>query len=230
MDAPSDQTAIADSGPVPSATHNAYMTLRQMIVTGELKPRERLKIGELQVLLKTGASPIREALSLLTSDSLVERFDQRGFRAAPINQANFEEILSLRCALEDKALRQSLDNRSEEWEERLVLCHYRMVRAQERGNSTFEELHKGFHMMILANCGGLILIRFCSQLYDLNIRYRYLAGSARDYGSRDVKAEHENILDAVLAGDAELASECLVSHYRRTGAFVRGMLEEMELG
>lgn len=59
------------------------------------------------MLLDMGASPICEALSLLTSDMLVERIGQRGFRAAPASPANFEEILKLRCTLEDMALRQS---------------------------------------------------------------------------------------------------------------------------
>ncbi|MBA5764745.1 GntR family transcriptional regulator, partial [Vibrio sp. 404] len=62
-----------------SATQRAYQMLRHMIVTGVLRPGEKLKIDALRRKLDTGASPIREALSLLTSDNLVERIDQRGF-------------------------------------------------------------------------------------------------------------------------------------------------------
>lgn len=73
-----------------SATHGCYLTLRNMILTGELLPGQKLKIEQLRGLLNTGASPVREALSLLTSDMLVERIDQRGFRAAPVGKTNFE--------------------------------------------------------------------------------------------------------------------------------------------
>jgi len=66
-----------------SATHDCYLRLRELILTGGLPPGKKLKIEELRNLLNTGASPVREALSLLTSDMLVERLDQRGFRAAP---------------------------------------------------------------------------------------------------------------------------------------------------
>ena len=79
-----------------SATQQAYETLRRMIVNGELRPGEKLKIEGLRRRLETGSSPIREALSLLTSDSLVERIDQRGFRTAAVSAENFAEILSLR--------------------------------------------------------------------------------------------------------------------------------------
>ncbi|MEO0692266.1 MAG: GntR family transcriptional regulator, partial [Pseudomonadota bacterium] len=60
-----------------SATHDCYLRLRELIVTGAMPPGKKLKIEDLRGILKTGASPVREALSLLTSDMLVERLDQR---------------------------------------------------------------------------------------------------------------------------------------------------------
>ncbi len=212
--------------PETSATQRAYFAIRNMIVTGNLDPGEKLKIDGLRQRLETGASPIREALSLLTSDYLVERIDQRGFRAAPISGTNFQEILALRCTLEDMALRQSIAAATTEWEEAVVLAHHRMQRAYENGDSRFEDLHKQFHMALLAQAGSPILLKFCSQLYDLNIRYRYLAGSSQDYKSRDVSDEHAGILKAAVARDADLAAAQLVSHYRRTGSYLAGFFGE----
>jgi DNA-binding GntR family transcriptional regulator len=173
--------------------------------------------------LDTGASPVREALSLLTSDLLVERLDQRGFRAAETNRENFVEILTLRCELEEMALRQSIANADEAWEDALVLAHHKMVREGRENLEAFEERHKVFHMALLANCRSPILLKFCSQLYDLNIRYRYIAGRALDYQKRDVSSEHAAILDAAVQREADLASERLLSHYRQTGAFLNGL-------
>ncbi len=207
-----------------STTQRTYHALRQMIVTGVLKPGEKLKIDALRQRLDTGASPIREALSLLTSDNLVERIDQRGFRAAEVSADNFREILMLRCTLEDLALRQSIASGTQDWEESVVLARHRMMRAKETGSETFEERHKDFHMALLAHAASPILMKFCSQLYDLNIRYRYLAGSALNYQRRDVSEEHAGILSAVLDRDAETASARLLSHYRVTGDFLSELL------
>lgn len=207
-----------------SATQKAYETLRRMIVTGALKPGEKLKIDGLRQKLDVGASPIREALSLLTSDNLVERIDQRGFRTAEVSRGNFQEILKLRCTLEDLALRQSLDHATQAYEEQIVLAHHRMQRVPKEERDTFEARHKEFHMALLANADSPILLKFCSQLYDLNIRYRFLAGSVLEYKSRDVSDEHTGILDAIVARDAELASDRLISHYTRTGAFLAGLM------
>lgn len=209
-----------------SATHRAYLALRRMIVTGDLRPGEKLKIDGLRKRLDTGASPIREALSLLTSDNLVDRLDQRGFRTAKVSKANFDEILMLRCTLEDLALRESIANATEAWEEDIVLAHHRMQRAQGTAADTFEAHHKAFHMALLAGAKSPILLKFCSQLYDLNIRYRYLAGHALNYQRRDVGDEHTRILNAAVARDAEAASTELLSHYKTTGAFLSGLLRE----
>ena len=51
-----------------SATRAAYLSLREMILVGTLPAGQKLKIEQLRTLLDTGASPVREALSLLTSD------------------------------------------------------------------------------------------------------------------------------------------------------------------
>ncbi|WP_171179549.1 GntR family transcriptional regulator [Ruegeria sp. HKCCD8929] len=208
-----------------SATHGAYRKLRKMILTGELPAGQKLKIEQLRGLLNTGASPVREALSLLTSDMLVERIDQRGFRAAPVSKANFEEILLLRCSLEETALRASIGNADAHWEDKLVLRHHHMRRASQQGTANFEDAHKAFHMALLSNSGLPMLLRYCSQLYDLNIRYRYLAADGPTYKERNIAAEHQEILDAALDRDADATTRLLVSHYRRTGEYLSSQMD-----
>lgn len=212
-----------------STTQRTYHAIRKLIVECHIKPGEKLKIEGLRARLDTGASPIREALSLLASENLVERIDQRGFRAAPTSRQNFDEILELRCDLEHMALRKSIRDGDEAWEEAVVLSHHRMERARKSQSGDFEELHKVFHMTLLANCGAPILLRFCSQLYDLNIRYRFLAGHSLDYQKRDVTKEHAQIMERAIARDAEGASNALLSHYQTTGAFLANLVENSEV-
>lgn len=207
-----------------SSTQRTYLTIRNEIITGKLSPGERLKVETLKENYGTGASPIREALSLLTSDQLVERLDQRGFRVAQTSRHQFQEILNLRCTLEDMALRQSVENGGRDWEENLVLIHHYLSRTDRADVETFEERHKNFHMALLEACDSPILLRFCSQLYDLNVRYRFLAGKSKSYGSRDVEAEHQAILNAAVNRDVEAASRLLRDHYRSTGAFLADLI------
>jgi len=191
-----------------STTQRAYIALREAIITGKIAPGEKLKVEELKGTLNTGASPVREALSLLTSNQLVERRDQRGFRVALASKKQFNEVLSLRCQLEDLALRASIKQGDQEWEERLVLAHHHMTKLYEGAQDTFEIQHKTFH-----------------QLYDLNVRYRYLALKSTSYAKRDVAGEHQAILNAAIERKFEAASRLLVAHYRNTGDYLAELMD-----
>lgn len=210
-----------------SMTSRAYSQMKQDIISGRLHPGQKLKIEELRQKYDTGTSPIREALSLLTSDYLVERKDQRGFRVSTASAEKFEELLRTRCWLEDRAIRESIARGSSQWEEKVVLANYRLSRIPRSqsadnfiANQQWEVAHKDFHMTLISECGSSLLLTFCEQLYQQNIRYRQLSG-ATAYPERDIAEEHNSICDAVLSRDAELAAQLLVEHYNKTSHFVQ---------
>jgi len=221
---PADTTNEAVESSV-SSTQRVYENLRELLIFGDIVPGERLKVDTLKLRLGVGASPIREALSLLTSDQLVHRLDQRGFRAAPVDRANFQEILRLRCQLESSALRVSIEKGGAQWEEQLVLAHYRLSVAERNDVAKWEHQHKRFHMALINACDSPLLLRFCEQLYDLNIRYRMLAGRSMTYTARKITDEHERILEAATAKNIDLANELLLDHYTRTGEYLAEQLE-----
>lgn len=222
---------MPDSGSGESITQRVYLSLRRDIMCAKLAPGLRLKIEELRSIYGVGSSPLREALSLLTSDSLVDRIDQKGFRVCQVSEREYSELLRTRCWLEEKALRESMANRSAKWEEELVLTNHRLSRLSRLHDkedcatpADWEALHKVFHETLLSECDSSILIKFCSQLYDQNVRYRQLS-TRTAYPERDINNEHSMICDAVLARDVELAVKLLLSHYTRTGEFVTSELK-----
>lgn len=212
-----------------SLTNQTYQRIYTMIIQGDLEPGVKLKIEELRKKLSTGASPVREALSLLTSDHLVERIDQRGFRVSHISVEGFNELLKTRCWLEERALRESMKIKDINWEESLLLFHHRLKRElrtiEDSPNPVWESRHKEFHMAMLSGCGSSILIKICDQLYDQNIRYRN-ASKTMAYPTRDVTTEHDTILQHILNHDEDKAVDELVSHYKTTGEFLSINLKE----
>jgi DNA-binding GntR family transcriptional regulator len=212
-----------------TAINRVYHQLRTMIIKCELSPGEKLKIESLKQRLDIGASPIREALSLLTSDGLVNRLDQRGFIVAPISRSNFDEILMLRCQLDVLALERSIELGAQDWEERIVILHHRLNRADPSDFETWEESHKSYHMGLLSECNSPILLNYCNQLYDQNIRYRFLAEESVDYQNRKVGDEHGEILQATLDRKAPAATLALKKHYQRTGKGLVSVLEKSSI-
>jgi DNA-binding GntR family transcriptional regulator len=174
-----------------------------------------------------GATPIREALSLLTADGLVERLDQRGFRVAEVSDEEFVELLAMRCWLEERALRQAIGKGGKEWEEGIVVARYRLSRrprvppdVNQAANLEYEHCHKSFHWSLVAACGSNTLLRLWNQLYNEANRYRYIARLSA-FERPNIAAEHDGIAEAVLARDADLAVERIVAHYTRTGQLLK---------
>jgi len=222
---------VAESSVAESITQRVYLTLRRDILCGKLHPGFKLKVEQLRKDYGVGTSPLREALSLLTSDYLVERIDQRGFRVSQVSQDEYNELLKTRCWLEERALRESIANGTDHWDEQLILANYRLSRiprsdndGSSLANADWEIAHKIFHDTLISLCGSSMLLKFCAQLYDQNIRYRQLCVSTA-YPDRNVTEEHSAICDAVLARDSGLAVQLLLSHYKATSVFVRGELE-----
>lgn len=208
-----------------SATQKAYCALRKLILSGALKPGAQLKVDALRKRLDLGASAIREALTLLIADQLVERVDMRGFRATDISKDRFNEILELRCEFETSALRKSIAKGGSDWEDALVLAHHRLCRPSAPTQEA-EAHHKAFHLALIGACGSPILLRYCAQLYDLNIRYRLLMVHAAGYGDRSPKEEHQAIFAATIHRNADQACTLLEAHYRTTGTYLRETLPQ----
>jgi GntR family transcriptional regulator, carbon starvation induced regulator len=206
-----------------SLTIRAYSKLRAQIISGRLAPGQRLKVETLRDLIEVGATPIREALSLLTSDGLVERLDKRGFRVSEVSLAEYDDLHRTRCWFEERALRESVGQGDQAWEDRLVLVHHRLRRLprtleEETGphsNPEWERMHKLFHMSLLSASPSKTLLQFCDQLHDRLNRYRSVAAVGA-HAPRDWKTEHDLIAEAVLDRNADLAVTRLMQHYSRT--------------
>tara|TARA_R110002111_G_scaffold22169_2_gene50873 strand:- start:238 stop:981 length:744 start_codon:yes stop_codon:yes gene_type:complete len=232
-DAESDTSAGTKSQ---SRTSLTYSAMREDIISGALEPGLKLKIEDLSKRYNVGSSPIREALSLLTSDALVSRNDQRGFRVVEVSAGEFDELLKTRIWIEQRALEESIAHGDTEWEENVILATYRLSRVARStsedsfiANEQWEKLHKQFHMSLLSACGSSILLRFCDQLYDRNTRYRHLSGPSA-YPKRTINDEHTALSDAVIARDCEIAVKLLIEHYSATGNLLRKKILKRSVG
>jgi GntR family transcriptional regulator, carbon starvation induced regulator len=203
-----------------------FERIRDDILSGNLAPAMKLRIEFVCERYGIGASPVREALNRLSQDGLVERRDQRGFYVASVSLEQLDELVKTRCWLEAIALRESIANRTTEWEDRLVLTFHRLSRTKRSLDSNaylinpvWEQQHREFHRALIANCGSSWLLTFCTHMGDQADRYRKLA-AARIYPQRQGPDEHRTIFEATIDGDADRAVDLLQAHYRRTQTII----------
>jgi DNA-binding GntR family transcriptional regulator len=205
--------------PTETMASSVYEQLRADILKGRLTPGSKLRLQHLGREYGVGNSPLREALNRLTSNGLVTREENKGFRVSPASTDELLELIRTRCWLEETALRESIATGDAEWEERVVISFHRLSKLENnidgsdiQRTAEWEQAHSDYHLALLSACGSNILIDFCRQLHERTLRYRSLV-EVVEYRNIHECGEHRKIQDAVLDRDVEKAVEMLHAHY-----------------
>ena len=205
-----------------------YEQLRADIAHGELEPGAKLRVEAMCSRYNVGASSLREALSRLSAEGLVDRTDLRGFSVAPLHWDELPILTRNRVQLESIALRESIERRDAAMEDQLVLLVHRLSRTPRSlspesyvTNPAWETLHREFHRVLLSRCPSRWLLAFCASLADESYRFRQVA-AGKVFSRRDEHGEHVAIFEAVIEGRADDAVRKLEAHYMRTASVVAG--------
>lgn len=199
-----------------------YEEIREAIISGELKPGQKLHIAQLADRYQVGLSPVREALSRLLATELVTTVSQKGFQVAAISAADLADIYQTRAEIEALALRFSIERGDDQWEANIIASYHRLAKFESENplkNKTdyqeWEKRHRNFNLALINACGLKHLLRIQEQLYTLTERYRrrwLLLGTGHKEGLPYAK-EQKKIMDAALARDVVLAMKLLLRHY-----------------
>ena len=100
--------SLADERPR-SLTSAVQERLRADILSTRLLPGQKLHIAGLAKQFSVSLAAVREALSRLVADGLVQASDQRGFRVSPVSPADLRDVTQTRVDIEGLALRRSIE-------------------------------------------------------------------------------------------------------------------------
>lgn len=200
----------------------AIERLRTDIVTGKLRPNEKLRVQALAERYGIAASSLREALSRLVTDALVVAEDQRGFRVSPVSRADLLDLTEARVGIECLALTRAIERGDVGWESEIIGAFHRLSRCKEGGDPASPEAqhwgacHTDFHRALIAGCGSEWLMYFSRLMYEKSDRYRMLVTFSRPPGSRNPLAEHEALMNAAIKRDKDEACRLMALHFRET--------------
>lgn len=214
-------------------TSAVYALIRADIMNGTLEAGSKLKTRSLAERFNVGLSPIREALSRLSSEGWVQQNDRRGFSVVPVSVAELHDLHIARCMMNETALRASIKLGDEQWEENVQLSRFRITRMERPADMTrgaaaekWNRLHREYHSSLINACGSQRLVQYCEQLFDALERYRRL-GAPHRVARDSVSDEHAQIADAAINRDVEAAVELLNTHFERTIAHVEPVIRDM---
>ena len=93
-----------------NAKETAYKVIKENILDLNLKPGVRIKESELEEKLQMSRTPIRDAISRLTSEGLIDVYPQSGTYVSKINLNRIKESVFLRSTIEKEAVKRACKN------------------------------------------------------------------------------------------------------------------------
>lgn len=189
-----------------------YEELRNLILSGEIKPGTRMMEIELADSMGVSRTPIREAIRKLEKEGLVTIEPRKGAYVSTISMNDIVNILQIRGTLEGLAATLAATRIKEIELMKLKEASQAFDRAVEEGN-TKEMISNDtlFHHIIVEASGNDLLIKMVTDLQEIVLRFRYLY--YKDFKRAEkMPPEHANILRAIETGSGEMARSAAEFH------------------
>ena len=203
-----------------------FNTLRQAILTGELKPGERLMEIHLANKLGVSRTPIREAIRKLELEGLVIMIPRRGAEVAQITEKSLTDVLEVRRALDALCVELACDRISEAELEQLKEACNRFEEATETKNAkVIAQADVALHDIIVAATGNARLVQLVNNLAEQMYRYRfeYIKDESRH---AKLVEEHRTIYESIVKKDKKTAAEAAKTHIDNQEASIINQLRK----
>ncbi|MGB7876839.1 MAG: GntR family transcriptional regulator [Anaerolineales bacterium] len=206
-----------------SLKEEIFDVLHEKIIAGQVGPGEWLRQDDIATQLGVSMTPVREALDLLVSVGLAERVPYRGVRVPQPSADEIAEAYAMRLLLEGAGAHAAALKREQAQVDGLKRILSRMKGLLSLNDmSALRQLSRQFHQSVVAIGGNSTLDR----LYEMVMNsfpdwmlYEYLFRHADllESSLADEYQEHMTLVEAIEAGDADLAEGQAITHIRSLG-------------
>lgn len=193
-----------------------YKTLRSKIICGDFAPGEKLQIAKLKACLNSGPTPIREALSRLSSSGLVEVEENKGFRVKNISEVEVKDLYATFNKIEILALSQAIDLGDASWEAN-ILASLHKLSLVEKAQSPIDPFvwlqhNHDFHYSLIVGCRSPCLLKIREDLYQLFDRYCHLSFLTDKHTLISNHKDHCDLAKATIHRHKEKACKLMTLH------------------
>lgn len=192
-----------------------YTELRDAICDGRLEANQKLPQIPLAKHLGISRTPVRDALQRLAQEGLVRAVSFRGFVVSEFSAREVLDVYQVRLALEPLAISEAFPFYSRMdiaamWD----ICD-KAAATDPTEVKTLYELNSDFHMELAQPCPNEVLVRMLRQLWQLPSSLRLFHAQAHlTSAMKATDDEHRAVLEAIEAGDRDLAVKRITEHIR----------------
>jgi DNA-binding GntR family transcriptional regulator len=203
-----------------------YQQLKRRIINQELRPGSRLIVGHIAEEMGISLTPVREALTRLVKDGLVDMIPHKGAYVAKPTKKNFEDLFAVRQALETLAVRLATPKLTRaDFKAMDEILEYGEKSLSAGDSKSWLEADEKLHDFIIRKSENEVLIQIFSQIWDRIHIFRVWTVRYPDRMKR-ASSEHRNIVSALKERDAQGAEKLMMEHIENT--FLAGIENESE--
>ncbi len=189
-----------------------FNTLRQEILTGKMKPGERLMEIHLADKLGVSRTPIREAIRMLELEVLVIMVPRKGAQVAQISWKSLQDVLEVRRALDVLAIELACERMTRKDLDALYkACESFAEATDTKDTRKIAEADVAFHDIIVASTGNNRLTQLVNNLSEQMYRYRfeYIKDASRHHV---LVQEHMEMCRSIQVKDKAAAADVVRKH------------------
>lgn len=194
-----------------------YRRLKEMILTDELKPGEKLIQEQIAAMFGISRMPLHQAFQMLENEMLVEKIPRRGFFVTVVDKQRLIDAFEVREALEGVAARRATAFITPEDIGFLRSLFEPFIGQDEIDVKAYSKADQLFHDSILKLCKNQILRKL--EVISNTTLQTYRGGLVRQ--PSETLPEHMAIIEAMEKGDAKLAENLIKKHSRKTCKLLR---------
>lgn len=192
----------------------AYAEIRQQILDGRLEAGSKLLQYEIAAELGVSITPLREAVRRLSGEGWIVLDSHRNARVAGMDLDEGRQVFEARRALEPAAVALAATRRTDADIARMTTALEQLLPVTRAWGEAALAAHREVHEALYRSSHNTVMTRMLNDLWDRSDRYRRVGLQLPPGGeprTRDFN-EHHTLVELVVAGDADAASELMASH------------------
>ncbi len=213
---------------MPTRQEVVYKELETAILSGHIRPGERIITEEIAQKLAVSKIPVREALRRLEAGGLISTKPNCGSTVTELSKKNLEEILEIRITLECMAASKAVCSKDAHLVDRLNVYHkqYSTARVSNVAERLLQ-INKEFHYTLYQAANMPILLNMIDQLWDKVSPYYYILfrQSAKPNPTIGIRY-HQEIINAVKRKDPDGVSKWIEADLTDSRRFVLSIFDE----
>ena len=193
-----------------SLAETAYLRLRKEIHMGVLVPGGVVSERELASRYEMSKTPIREAVTQVCREGLLQRLPGRGYMVSPITIKEIQDLFDLRLILEVAVIEKLFSNPASEYLPKLKeIADIRYVLEDPESHFVFLEANRTFHLTLARSAGNVRVTQVLESLLIEMERLFHLGLRIGD-SSEEMAKEHQDLIAALEANDLNTARESTI--------------------